>query len=75
VTEKPFTMPPASAPPTLPQPIQHQMEALRKQYHALDALIVRLKSLTGATLTVQQELARHSREESKAIESKIEVGA
>ncbi|GJJ73808.1 protein transport protein SEC20 [Entomortierella parvispora] len=65
-------MPPGSAPPTLPQPIQHQMDALRKQYHALDALINRLKSLSGATLTVQQELARHAREESKAIESKIE---
>ncbi|KAG0056929.1 hypothetical protein BGZ83_002869 [Gryganskiella cystojenkinii] len=48
------------------------MDALRKQYHALDGLIGRLKTLTGATLAVQQELASHAREESKAIESKIE---
>ncbi|KAF9019773.1 hypothetical protein BGZ52_003106 [Haplosporangium bisporale] len=64
-------MPPINA-PVLPHPVQLQMGALRKQYHGLDSLIARLKNLSGGTLAVQQELARNAREESKAIESKIE---
>ncbi|KAF9118897.1 hypothetical protein BGX30_004232 [Mortierella sp. GBA39] len=48
------------------------MDALRKQYHGLEGLISRLNNLTGSPLSVQQELARSAREESKAIESKIE---
>ncbi|KAI8599939.1 Sec20-domain-containing protein [Dissophora ornata] len=64
-------MPPIP-PQTLPRPIQMQMDALRKQYHALDSLINRLKTLSGGTLAVQQELVRSAREESKAIEAKIE---
>ncbi|KAG0337515.1 hypothetical protein BG000_005307 [Podila horticola] len=65
-------MPPINA-PVLPRPVQTQIDALRKQYHGLDSLIARLKNLSGGTLAVQQELARNAREESKAIESKIEV--
>ncbi|KAF8941213.1 hypothetical protein BGZ58_001017 [Dissophora ornata] len=65
-------MPPIP-PQTLPRPIQMQMDALRKQYHALDSLINRLKTLSGGTLAVQQELVRSAREESKAIEAKIEA--
>ncbi|KAF9101913.1 hypothetical protein BGX27_011280 [Mortierella sp. AM989] len=57
---------------TLPRSIQMQMDALRKEYHSLDSLITRLKNLSGGTLSVQQELARNAREESKAIEAKIE---
>ncbi|KAF8977160.1 Vesicle transport protein S20 [Entomortierella lignicola] len=64
-------MPPIPA-HTLPRPIQTQMDALRKEYHSLDSLISRLKNLSGDTLSVQQELARSAREESKAIEAKIE---
>ncbi|KAF9087050.1 hypothetical protein BGX29_001067, partial [Mortierella sp. GBA35] len=56
----------------VPRHIQVQMDALRKQYHGLDGLISRLKNLSGSPLSVQQELARSAREESKAIESKIE---
>ncbi|KAG0078029.1 hypothetical protein BGZ93_001000 [Podila epicladia] len=64
-------MPPINA-LVLPGPVQTQIDALRKQYHGLDSLIGRLKNLSGGTLAVQQELARNAREESKAIESKIE---
>ena len=65
-------MPPINV-PVLPRPVQLQIDALRKQYHGLDSLITRLMNLSGGTLAVQQELARNAREESKAIESKIEV--
>ncbi|KAF9184362.1 hypothetical protein BGZ51_003383 [Haplosporangium sp. Z 767] len=65
-------MPPINLQTTLPRPIQIEMDTLRKQYHALDNLISRLKNLSGGTLSVQQELARSAREESKAIEAKIE---
>ncbi|KAG0274119.1 hypothetical protein BGZ95_010075 [Linnemannia exigua] len=64
-------MPPIQS-TVVPRHIQVQMDALRKQYHGLDSLISRLKTLTGSPLSVQQELARSAREESKAIESKIE---
>ncbi|KAI1310502.1 hypothetical protein EDD11_003740 [Mortierella claussenii] len=57
---------------TLPHSIQNQIDALRKEYHALDSLINRLNNLSGGTITVQQELARTAREDSKAIEAKIE---
>ncbi|KAG0364746.1 Sec20-domain-containing protein [Gamsiella multidivaricata] len=56
----------------LPRSIQAQMDELRKQYHSLDSHIGRLKTLSGATLSVQQELVRSAREESKTIEAKIE---
>ncbi|KAF9544101.1 hypothetical protein EC957_012396 [Mortierella hygrophila] len=56
----------------VPRHVQVQMDALRKQYHGLEGLISRLNNLTGSPLSVQQELARSAREESKAIESKIE---
>ncbi|KAF9902571.1 Vesicle transport protein S20 [Linnemannia zychae] len=64
-------MPPIQS-TVVPHHIQVQMDALRKQYHGLDSLISRLRNLTGSPLSVQQELARSAREESKAIESKIE---
>ena len=57
----------------VPRHVQVQMDALRKQYHGLEGLISRLNNLTGSPLSVQQELARSARVESKAIESKIEV--
>ncbi|KAG0257461.1 hypothetical protein DFQ27_005129, partial [Actinomortierella ambigua] len=63
-------MPPI--PPLLPRPVQAQMDALRKQYHALDSLITRLSTLSGSPLSVQQELSRQAREEARAIETKIE---
>ncbi|KAG0262888.1 hypothetical protein BG011_009596 [Mortierella polycephala] len=65
-------MAPINLQATLPRPIQIEMDTLRKQYHALDNLISRLKNLSGGTLSVQQELVRSAREESKAIEAKIE---
>ncbi|KAF9540737.1 hypothetical protein BGW38_009856, partial [Lunasporangiospora selenospora] len=58
--------------PDLPRPVQAQMDDLRKQYQSLDILVNKLKSLSGGTLAVQQELVRNAREESKALESKIE---
>ncbi|KAF9986403.1 hypothetical protein BGZ65_007756 [Modicella reniformis] len=64
-------MPPVP-PQTLPRPIQTQMDTLRKQYHSLDNLISRLNNLSGGTLADHQELSRTAREESKAIEVKIE---
>ncbi|KAF9128598.1 hypothetical protein BG015_004321 [Linnemannia schmuckeri] len=64
-------MPPIQS-TVIPRHIQVQMDALRKQYHGLEGLISRLNNLTGGPLSVQQELARSAREESKAIESKIE---
>jgi len=49
------------------------MDTLRKQYHSLENLIARLKTLSGGTLAVHQELSRAARDESKAIATKIEV--
>ncbi|KAK5816201.1 Sec20-domain-containing protein [Linnemannia elongata] len=63
-------MPPVQS--IVPRHVQVQMDALRKQYHGLEGLISKLNNLTGSPLSVQQELARSAREESKAIESKIE---
>ncbi|KAF9437383.1 hypothetical protein BGZ76_000918 [Entomortierella beljakovae] len=63
-------MPPI--PPTLPRPIQTQIDTLRKEYQSLENLINRLKNITGGTLSIQQELVRNAREESKAIEAKID---
>ncbi|KAF9913602.1 hypothetical protein BX616_009838 [Lobosporangium transversale] len=63
-------MPPI--PQTLPHTIQMQIDALRKEYHILDGHINKLRNLTGGTITVQQELVRTAREESKSIEAKIE---
>ncbi|KAF9918216.1 hypothetical protein FBU30_000316 [Linnemannia zychae] len=64
-------MPPIQS-TAVPRHIQVQMDALRKQYHGLHSLISRLNNLSGSPLSVQQELARSARDESKAIESKIE---
>lgn len=68
----PPTMPPVP-PQALPRPIQAEMDTLRKQYHSLDNLINQLKTLSGGTLSVHQELSRAARDESRAIAAKIEV--
>ncbi|KAG0203870.1 hypothetical protein BGX28_003970 [Mortierella sp. GBA30] len=62
----------APIPPTLPREVQLEMDNVRKQYHALEGLITRLKAYSGGPLSVQQELSRNAREESKSIEAKIE---
>ncbi|KAI8361455.1 Sec20-domain-containing protein [Mortierella sp. GBAus27b] len=63
-------MPPV--PQALPRPIQAEMDTLRKQYHSLDSLIGQLRNLSGSTLAVHQDLSRTARDESRAIEAKIE---
>ncbi|KAF9406492.1 hypothetical protein BGZ94_003090 [Podila epigama] len=46
---------PPTLPPALPQSAQVQIDALRKQYHSLESLISRLKTLSGATLAALRQ--------------------